>query len=135
MPFGLKNAPQVFQKWMNSMFRHLPFVTVYIDDILVFSNYAEDHKQHLLTVVQILLQNGVILSPKKSELFKKEIDFLGKRIKNGQIELQHIYTKIRDFPNTFKTLKELQSFLGLLNYGRKFIPNLSAKTKNLQKKS
>ena len=117
------------------MFGHLPFVSVYIDDILVFSNSAEEHKQHLLAVVHILLQNGVILSPKKIELFKKEIDFLGKRIKNGQIELQqHIYTKIKDFPDTFKTLKELQSFLGLLNYGRKFIPNLSARTRNLQKK-
>jgi len=92
-------------------------------------------KEHLLVVVQILLQNGVILNPKKIELFKKEIDFLGKKIKNGQIELQqHIYTKIKDFPNTFKTLKELQSFLGLLNYGRKFIPNLLAITQNLQKK-
>jgi hypothetical protein len=135
MPFGLKNAPQIFQKWMNSIFGHIPYVVVYIDDILVFSHTQEEHKRHLLDVIQLLLKNGIILSPKKIELFKTEIDFLGKSIKNGSIQLQqHIYTKIKDFQKTFTTLKELQSFLGLLNYGRKFIPNLSEKISNLQKK-
>lgn len=66
--------------------------------------------------------------------YLRQINFLGKNIKSGQIELQHIYTKIIFFPKTFTTLKEVQSFLGLLNYGRKFIPSLSSNVQHLQKK-
>lgn len=83
------------------LFGHLQFATVYTDDFQVFSNTTKEHK-HLLTVIQMLLENCVILNPKKIE-FQKKIDFLGKRIKNEQIKVQHIHTKIRKVLNTFKT--------------------------------
>ena len=60
------------------------------------------------------------------ELFKRKISFLGLEIGNGKIELQpHISTKILEFLEKFKNLKQIQAFLGLVNYARKFIPNLS----------
>ena len=60
------------------------------------------------------------------ELFKRKISFLGLEIGNGKTELQsHISTKILEFPEKFENLKQIQTFLGLVNYARKFIPNLS----------
>jgi len=47
MPFGLCNAPATFQREMNTLFGHLPFVKVYLDDILVASKTAEEHQRHL----------------------------------------------------------------------------------------
>lgn len=54
LPFGLTNAPATFQRCMNGLFRHLPFVAVYLDDILIFSKTAEEHLQHIRQVLQIL---------------------------------------------------------------------------------
>jgi hypothetical protein len=62
MPFGLCNAPSSFQRQMNKMLvmlAHLPFVAVYMDDILVFSQTKEEHHQHLKTVLSILKENQV----------------------------------------------------------------------------
>jgi hypothetical protein len=47
MPFGLCNAPATFQKYMNSKLQDLPFVIVYLDDILIFSNSEKEHKDHV----------------------------------------------------------------------------------------
>jgi hypothetical protein len=54
MPFGLKNAAQTFQRLMDRLFRHLPFVFVYLDDILVASRSDEEHLDHLRQVFEIL---------------------------------------------------------------------------------
>ncbi len=54
LSFGLTNAPAVFQREMNKVFGHLPFVLVYLDDILVFSKTPEEHVQHLRQVLEVL---------------------------------------------------------------------------------
>ena len=60
------------------------------------------------------------------ELFKRKIFFVGLEIGNGKIKLQsHISTKILYFSEKFESLKQIQVFLGLVNYAHKFIPNLS----------
>jgi hypothetical protein len=54
MPFGLKNAAQTFQPLMDRLFRHLPFVFVYLDDILIASKDSTQHIQHLRLVFEVL---------------------------------------------------------------------------------
>ena len=54
LSFGLTNAPAVFQREMNKVFGHLPFVLVYLDDILVFSKSPEEHAEHLQQVLALL---------------------------------------------------------------------------------
>ena len=129
MPFGLKNAPAVFQRKMDNIFRDLKkFVVVYIDDILVFSKDYNTHLEHLQLVFKKFVDHGLIVSKKNIELAKPEINFLGTIIGNGEIKLQpHIAQKILDMPDSFKDLKELQKFLGILNYARDYIHNLSRK--------
>ncbi|KAH9264974.1 hypothetical protein BASA83_011488 [Batrachochytrium salamandrivorans] len=63
MPFGLANAPAQFQRMMNSLFRHMisKFVLVYLDDIVVYSDNLEDHKEHVRQVLQVLKDNNLFL--------------------------------------------------------------------------
>ncbi|QHG11155.1 polyprotein [Pitaya badnavirus 1] len=127
MPFGLKNAPAVFQRKMDNCFRDLSgFVAVYIDDILVFSNTEDDHAQHLKSMLQVCEREGLILSPTKMKIAAQEIDFLGITLGKQQLKLQpHIITKIAEFnEDLLKEKKGLRSWLGVLNYARLFIPRL-----------
>lgn len=106
VPFGLKNAP-VYQKRMDNIFKNCSdFTIVYIDDILVFSKTAEDHKRHLTTIFRIFQEEGTVISKKKMELGKEFIKFLGIIIGKGQIEIQpHIAQKILEMPNKLEGLK------------------------------
>ena len=68
----------------------------------------------------------LLISKSKIQLFQQTIEFLGVIIGNGKILLQsHISEKILTFPDKIEDTKELQKFLGLLNYTRPFIKNLS----------
>ena len=126
MSFGLKNAPQIFQRMMDRIFGKYSFIHVYIDDILVFSKTFQEHIKHLELFFEELINNGLIVSRKKIKLFKKKIEFLGLELENGQVKLQeHIVQKINNFPDKLEDLKTLQCFLGLLNYARPYIKNLS----------
>ena len=59
MPFGLRNASQTFQMYMDSIFRDLPFVVVYIDNILVALSNKDEHINHLRQLIQRLAYNKV----------------------------------------------------------------------------
>ncbi|AEC49881.1 polyprotein [Banana streak UL virus] len=127
MPFGLKNAPAIFQRKMDNCFRGTEkFITVYIDDILVFSETEEEHAIHLTKMLEICKRNGLILSPTKMKIGVKVIDFLGSTIGQNQLDLQpHIVQKIVDFSEEkLKTKEGLKSWLAILNYARGHIKNL-----------
>ena len=113
---------------MYIIFSKYSFILVYIDDILVFSKTFHEHIKHLELVFEELINNGLVVSRKKIKLFKNQIEYLGleSEIENGQVKLQeHIVQKINNFPNKLEDLKTLKSFLGLLNYARPYIKNLS----------
>lgn len=127
MPFGIKNAPAVFQRKMDSTFKGCEsFLAIYIDDILVFSRNEQEHAVHLEKMLSICEENGLVLSPTKMKIATPEIDFLGVTIRNRKVKLQeHFIKKVVSFnEDELQSTKGLRSFLGLLNYGRNFIPNL-----------
>ena len=68
MPFGLSNAPGSFQRLMDTVCRGLPFVTTYLDDVLVHSESVQQHKMHLRQVFERLQQAGLTLRSKKCQL-------------------------------------------------------------------
>ena len=89
MSFGLKTAPPIFQRKMDSIFgEYKRFVLVYVDDILVFSKDIKEHLGHLQTVFRLFVENGIIISKKKKELCKNYINFLGVVLGEGKIKLQ-----------------------------------------------
>ncbi|KAL9268697.1 Polyprotein P3-like protein [Drosera capensis] len=96
MPFGLKNAPAMFQRKMDTCFQHLQsFIAVYIDDILIFSADEQEHQKHLQKFVEVVEKEGLILSLTKMKIAVQTIDFLGVTIGEGKIKLQpHIIKKI-----------------------------------------
>ena len=73
-PFGLKNAPQNFQRKMDKIFfEYSNFIIVCIDDILICSENEEDHEKHLDVFIALCKAHGIILSDKKVDIKKKEI--------------------------------------------------------------
>ena len=137
MPFGLKQAPSIFQRKMDNIFKpYSDFCIVYIDDILVFSKTMNEHLKHLEQVCKLIVQKGIILGQKKIHLIKGEIDFLGIHVKDGEIRLQeHIVKKISQFPDNIPDAKSLQRFLGVVNFARDFIPQVSGLTALLSPKT
>ena len=135
MPFGLKNAPQVFQRKMDKIFSdYSSFIIVYIDDMLICSDNEKDHEKHLDIFITLCKEHGIILSEKKVEIKKKEIEFLGMIIDSKGIRLQsHIAEKIKEFPDELRTKEMIQKFLGCLNYSSDFIKDLAKERQELQK--
>jgi hypothetical protein len=77
MPFGLKNAGMTFQRMMDHIFADLPHVFIYLDDMLIASRSAEDHRKHLRQVFQLLSDNSLLLNVQKCMLAASSINFLG----------------------------------------------------------
>src|SRR5213078_3120564 len=127
MPFGLTNAPATFQTLMNDIFRDLLDICVilYLDDILIYSKNKEEHEQQLRQVLQRLKDHQLYAKLSKCTFFSSSIEYLG-HIADGEglRPNPRLVQALTDFPQP-KTLKELQSFLGLANYYRKFISNFS----------
>lgn len=127
MPFGIKNAPAVFQRKMDNYFsKYENFIAVYIDDILVFSQSEQEHATHINKMLHVCKENGLVLSPSKMKVAVSEIDFLGVTLGNRKIKLQeHFIKKIINFDEeVLQTTKGLRSFLGVLNFARSYILKL-----------
>ena len=120
-PFGLKNAGQDFQRLMDEILGDIPHTFVYIDDILVASENPEQHLEDLKRVFQILDDNGMVVNRKKCVLGKSSLEFLGYKVdKHGISPLPERVEAIRKQQRP-TTIKELQRFLGMVNYYRRFI--------------
>ncbi|KAH9263370.1 hypothetical protein BASA83_013261 [Batrachochytrium salamandrivorans] len=80
MPFGLANAPAQFQRMMNTLFRDSigKFVLVYLDDIVIYSENLEKHKEHVKAVLAVLSKNGLYCKLEKCHFHQQEISYLGK---------------------------------------------------------
>ena len=122
MPFGLKNSAQSFQRLMDSVLRDLPFLFVYLDDILVASTSKSQHLSHLRTLFERLNEHGLIVNPAKCQFGLSTIDFLGHRVtKDGAVPLPSKVEAVTQFPRPL-TVKALQEFLGMVNFYHRFIP-------------
>nr|VZI33031.1 unnamed protein product [Spirometra erinaceieuropaei] len=123
MPFGLRNASQTFQRFIDRVLRGLPFVYAYIDNVLVASRDVEEHLHHLTLLFDRFQQFGVTLHPSKCVLGATSLEFLGHLIdSNGIRPLPSKGAAIRDFPPP-TSKRQLQRFLGMVNFYRRFLPN------------
>lgn len=133
MPFGLCNAPSTFQAMMNQvLFDYLDdFVLIYLDDVLIFSTTYEEHLQHLEKVFKRLEEQDLYCKPHKCDFAKTTIKYLGHIVSNGTVSVDPSkISAITDWPVP-TTLVQLQSFLGHLNYFRRFIKNFARHAKPL----
>ena len=102
---------------MEYIFREKQWALVFIDDILVCSKNLQDHLKHLQSFYELCFKHGLVLSERKMEIEKTEIEFLGFRIQKGQVILQnHVLQVFSKFPDEITDKTQLQRFLGSLNY-------------------
>ena len=121
MPFGLMNAPSTFQRIMNTNVRGLPFVRVYLDDVVVFSKTLEEHLRHLQQVFDLIDKADLKLKLLKCRFARAKIKLLGHVVdKSGIIVDPNKVELIRNAPIP-TTATELRSFLGLAGHYRRFI--------------
>jgi len=123
MPFGLANAAQTFQRLMDVVCQGLDFVFVYLDDILIASKSRKEHLEHLKQLFQRLSDHGLVIAPNKCEFGRSELSFLGHTVSaKGAKPLPARVKAISQYPRP-RTVKELQRFLGALNFYHRFIPH------------
>ena len=131
MPFGLKNAPSVFQRLMSRVLMGLnpedgpDFVAVYIDDVLIFSRTLTDHIQHLKLVITRIQEVGLKLKPTKCHFVRREVEYLGHIITpDGLMPTPKLTKSVMEFPVP-RNVREVRQFLGLSSYYRRFIPQFA----------
>ena len=125
VPFGLAQAPAYFQDLINQTMAGLPFAQGYLDDILIFSRSFEEHLDHIDQVFQRLAEGNLKLKEEKCEFFRTKVLYLGHVLdEEGIHPIPDKVTKLNEMPPP-RTVKEVQQFMGLANYYRKFIPRFS----------
>jgi hypothetical protein len=131
VPFGLTNAPSIFMAAMNDVLQGLSFVSVYLDDILIFSKTPEQHISHVETVLNRIKEHGLFLKLSKCDLFQTSITYLGHLINcDGIMPDPKKLSAVKDWP-TPKSILEVRSFLGLANYFRRYVHDFSKITVSL----
>ena len=125
LPFGVASAPSVFQKAMDQILQGLDGVLCYLDDILVSGKTEGEHLENLEKVLQRLQEHGLRVKRAKCSFMKTSVRYLGHCIDADGIHATD--EKIEAIVNapTPRNVTELRSFLGLLNYYGRFVPNLS----------
>lgn len=125
MPFGLRNAAQSFQRFIDQVTKDLPFAFTYIDDILVASKNEEDHIQHLEQLFNRLERFNMVVNVNKCQFGQSELTFLGHHVSAEGI--RPTKDKVKDIHDMQppKSQTELKRFLGMVNYYHRFVPHMA----------
>jgi len=107
------------------------FTSAFLDDIIIYSSTLEEHKRHVTEVLERLVKAGLYIKRKKCQFHKMEVEFLGAIIGRGTICMDPAKVKtITDWPTPTR-VKEVQAFLGLMNFYQQFIWNYSGRSLGL----
>ncbi len=126
MPFGLKNAGMSFQRLIDRIISGMDFVFGYLDDLLIFSSDEAVHLRHLQQVLEKLQQFGLVLNAGKCVFAQPSVEYLGHVVSaEGARPLPVNVEAILARPRP-STVKDLQGFLGMVNFYRRFMPRAAA---------
>ena len=123
MPFGLTNAPATYQRAIDRILKNIDYSQSYIDDTLTFSPSFEDNLDHMKKTLQAYRSSNMQLRKEKCKFGYSEIEFVGHQVSGrGHRPLPSLVERIRNHhkPNG---VRELRSYLGLVNIYRDFIPH------------
>ena len=135
LPQGITNGPATFQRVVNHILgpSWWKYALAYIDDVIIYSKTFEEHLSHLKEICQILKDARFRLNPEKCEIAQTQTDYLGHRMRNGDIRPSPL--NIHGLVNTKlpQTADEACKFVKAAEYYRKFIPNFSQIAEPLRK--
>jgi hypothetical protein len=126
MPFGLSNAGSSFQRMMDCVLAGLPFTYCYLDDLRVASVDLETHMQHLHLVFARLREFGLVINREKCTFAVDTFEFLGHQVSAQGAKPLCSYVEVVEKRPPPTTVKELQMFLGLINFYRRFMPGAAS---------
>ncbi|CAM4520045.1 unnamed protein product [Caretta caretta] len=126
LPFGLRNAPATFQRLVDGLLAELgEYAVAYLDDVAIFLDSWADHLEHLQKVLERIREAGLTVKAKKCQIGLNRVTYLGHQVGQGTISpLQAKVDTIQKWPVP-KSKKQVQSFLGLAGYYRRFVPQYS----------
>ena len=124
MPFGLRNAPPTFQRFLDRILVKLENVVAYVDDVIIYSNTYDEHIVHLHKLFERLEEFGLIINFKKSHFFQTEVTYLGFVINaRGYRPSEVVIPKI-DKLEAPVDKEGVQKFMGIVNYYREHMPGM-----------
>ena len=126
MPFGLRNSAQSMQRFVDQITQGLPFVFTYIDDFLIYSKTMEEHRKHLKIILERLKNFKMSVNIDKCEFGKTELNFLGFIVNTKGIKPSPEKVTVILNLEKPKTVRDLQRFLGMINFYRSLLPNIAA---------
>lgn len=129
VPFGLTNAPAAFQRCMEGVLEGLQDECCYpyLDDVLCFSKTFNEHVADLRRVLRRMREHGIKLRPKKCELFKKQVRYVGRLVSGEgvQVDPEDIDVVLQLKEKTPKTVGDVRALVGFLSYYRSFVQDFS----------
>ena len=135
IPFGLKNAPCKFQRYMETALNDYrdKFCVPYLDDVIVYSATFDDHVDHVGKVLRKLRESGVKLKARKCHLFQNEVNYLGRIVSSGGYKPDpkdaEAMRSLKQW--TPKTVGDVRRLMGLLGYYRRYIASFSSIAKSI----
>ncbi|CDH61439.1 hypothetical protein RO3G_15169 [Lichtheimia corymbifera JMRC:FSU:9682] len=124
-PFGLKPISSKFQRVMHIVFKDMPFVRTFVDDIIIFSRDFASHTQHVQYAIKALTQANLILNPQKCHLAQQSVYLLGFCVSEHGVSLDpRKVVNAMDWPQP-RTGKDIQRFMGFVNYFSEHIPHMA----------
>ena len=125
MPFGLQGAPATFQRALDMILSGYRWQTclIYLDDVIIFSQRAEDHLRDVDQVLDVLRHAGISLRFGKCLFFTDSVRYLGHIVRPGTLEVDQSHVRALREAEPPRTVSELRSFLGFCNVYRRFVPS------------
>lgn len=131
LPFGISAAPSIFQMVIDKIIEGIPMTRAYLDDLIIGGRTEDECRANTIEVMKRLSAHNVKVNAEKCIYLKSEVKYLGHILGHGKLLVNPIKVEaIKNAPAP-KDVKELQAFMGLINYYRKFVPDISMKLASL----